>query len=263
MQHNYRCDLAHIHDVGFGHLATSATSVVIDELMRAHSNSGTVVNLGCGSGIEARLLCDVGYEVVGIDISEPLINIARKRVPEATFRIDSFVTADIPPCIAVTAIGEVFNYAFDTANNAANRATIFQRIFAALAPGGLLVFDMAGYARAPLHSQQRTFTEGSDWAVLMETEADTTNNLLTRHITTFRMLGELYRRDSEVHQLQLVEPEEVRDALSNVGFSVQVLDCYGSLPLPQGLIGFFAKKPGGVSAQQNAPADSAIASPLS
>lgn len=249
--------MAHIHDAGFGHLATSAASVVIEELERAGSNGGTIVDLGCGSGIEARLLCDAGYTVVGIDLSEPLIEIARKRVPEAIFHIDSFVTADIPPsCIAVTAIGEVFSYAFDAANTAAVRAAVFHRIFAALAPGGLLVFDMAGHARAPSHSPQRTFAEGPDWAVLMEAEAGTDSSLLTRRITTFRRLGELYRRDSEVHQLQLIEPEEVVELLGRVGFSVRILASYGSLPLPQGLIGFIAKKPDSVSSQQNLPADS-------
>jgi SAM-dependent methyltransferase len=143
MQHAYRYDLAYIHDAGFGHLAASAAPVVIEELKRAGTHSGTVVDLGCGSGITSRLLCDAGYEVVGIDLSEPLIEMARKRVPDAAFRMGSFTTADIPPCVAVMAIGEVFNYIFDTANSTAVRAKAFDRIYAALAPGGLLVFDMA------------------------------------------------------------------------------------------------------------------------
>jgi hypothetical protein len=155
----------------------------------------------------------------------------------------------------VMAIGEVFNYIFDTANSTAVRAKAFDRIYAALAPGGLLVFDMAGHARAPSRSPQRTFAEGPDWAVLVEAEADTANSLLTRRITTFRKLGELYRRDFEIHQLQLVDPVEVVELLQRIGFSVQTLACYGSLPLPQGLVGFLARKPGSVGAQQIVPAD--------
>jgi SAM-dependent methyltransferase len=244
MQHAYQYDLAYVHDAGFGHLAASAAPVVIGELKRAGIDSGTVVELGCGSGITSRLLRNAGYEIVGIDLSEPLIEMARKRVPDAVFRIGSFVTADIPPCVAVTAIGEVFNYTFDTANSTAVRAKTFDRIYAALAPGGLLVFDIAGHARAPSRSPQRTFAEGSDWAVLVEAEADAANSLLTRRITTFRKLGEedFYRRNFEVHQLQLVDPVEVVELLQRIGFSVQTLACYSSL-LPQGLVGFLARKP--------------------
>jgi SAM-dependent methyltransferase len=239
----YRDDLAYIHDSGFGQLAKSAGPLLIEELQSAGIRDGVVVDLGCGSGITARLLCDAGYKVVGIDLSSSLVEMARIRVPEAEFLIGSFSTARIPSCVAVTAIGEVFNYAFDEANCTVVREDLFGRIYAALAPGGLLVFDMAGQARAPLNSAQRTFREGPDWAVLMEAECDREHFLLTRRITTFRKLGQLYRRDFETHQLQLVEPEVVTASLRQVGFCVRTLSCYASLPLPEGLIGYLAKKP--------------------
>lgn len=214
-----------------------------------------MVDLGCGSGIVARMLHDAGYEVVGIDLSESLVEIARNRVPEAVFRVGSFATEDIPRCVAVTAIGEVFNYAFDKSNCTTVRARTFGRIYAALVPGGVLIFDMAGPARAPSGSPQRTFAEGSDWAVLMEAEIDRTHSLLTRRITTFRKLGELYHRDCETHELLLVDPVDVAASLWRIGFCVQTLSCYGSLALPQGLIGFLARKPVNLDAQQIIPAD--------
>lgn len=250
MQYSYRNDLAYIHDAGFGYLAKNAALMLIEELQRAGIQSGIVVDLGCGSGIMARMLHDAGYEVVGIDLSESLVEMARNRVPEAVFRVGSFATEDIPPCVAVTAIGEVLNYTFDEANCSAVRARTFSRIYASLAPGGLLVFDMAGPARAPSESPQRTFSEGSDWAVLMEAEIDRTHRLLTRRITTFRKLGELYHRDFETHQLQLVDPGDVVASLQRIGFCVQTLACYGSLALPPGLIGFLARKSGNLDAQQ-------------
>jgi SAM-dependent methyltransferase len=158
----YRSDLAYIHDAGFGQLASSGAVVVIDALKRSGIYNRTIVDLGCGSGITARHLCDAGFGVIGIDLSEALIEIARKRVPEAIFRIDSFVTANIPECVAVTAIGEVFNYAFDKANDSSARAVVLGRVYAALSPGGVLLFDMAGPSCAPSSNPQRTYAEGSD-----------------------------------------------------------------------------------------------------
>jgi len=86
--------------------------------------------------------------------------------------------------------------------------------------------------------------------VLVESEADTTHSLLTRRITTFRQVGGLYRRDFERHQLQLADPAEIMKSLRRIGFSVQTLACYGSLPVLQGVVGFLARKPGGAGAEQ-------------
>lgn len=242
MQYAYRDDLAYIHDAGFGQLATSVVPILLEELKHSGSLGGTTVEFGCGSGISSRLLYDAGYEVVGYDLSEPLIQKARRRVPEGTFLLESFVTADIPQCAAVTAIGEVFNYTFDAANSSAARAEIFDRVFEALVPGGVFVFDMAGHTRAPLQNPERTFSEGHDWAILMEAEVDTGSNILTRRITSFRKFGGMYRRGYELHQLQLIDPSEIVALLQRIGFSVRILNRYGSLPLPRGLVGFLARK---------------------
>ncbi|MEO0406170.1 MAG: class I SAM-dependent methyltransferase [Cyanobacteria bacterium P01_A01_bin.135] len=242
MKAAYNADLAYIHDAGFGHLAETAAPMVLEALEQAGLSGGTVVDLGCGSGITAQIVQDAGFDAFGIDVSSALIAIAQQRVPNGTFRVGSFVDADIPPCVAVTAIGEVLNYGFDNANGAAARSQLFERVYAALAPGGLLLFDVATPDRAP-DGPQKTFVETPDWAVLVEAEADADKQILTRRITTFRAQGELYRRDREIHRLHLLNPVEITATLQQIGFQVQTVSHYGSLPLPRGLIGFLAQKP--------------------
>lgn len=238
----YREDLAYIHDVGFGHFARGAAGVLTEALRQDGGGSGTIVELGCGSGISARLLCDAGYTVVGVDLSHALIEIARARVPEAHFRVESFVTAAIPECVAVTAIGEVLNYAFDEANSQTARARLLERIYRALAPGGVLLFDLAGPARAPAINRWPTFLQQDDWSVLVEAEADAAKRLLTRRITTYRKQGNLFRRDDETHQLQLVDATDILELLESTGFSAQTLEGYGEQRFPPGLFGFLARK---------------------
>jgi 2-polyprenyl-3-methyl-5-hydroxy-6-metoxy-1,4-benzoquinol methylase len=70
---------------------------------------GLVVDLGCGSGIVSRAVAEAGYEVLGIDISPAMIALAKAHVPGGAFRVASVIATDIPPCIAVAAVGEVFN----------------------------------------------------------------------------------------------------------------------------------------------------------
>src|SRR5918998_3324892 len=109
----YREDLAYIHDVGHADFALESAPGILEILDQSRIPEGLVVDLGCGSGLWARELVDAGYRVLGIDISEAMVEISRRRVPEAEFRVGSLFDADIPPCRAVTAISEVLNYLFD------------------------------------------------------------------------------------------------------------------------------------------------------
>jgi len=113
----YQDDLAYIHDVGFGDYARNSAPGLLEILREAQITTGLVVDLGCGSGIWARELSNDGYDVFGIDISPAMIEIARKRVPEADFRVESLLRAKLPECDAVTSLGECLNYLFDKSNN--------------------------------------------------------------------------------------------------------------------------------------------------
>ena len=238
----YREDLAYIHDVGFGHLARNAAQVLLNALRQSAIGRGTVIDLGCGSGLLARELAAAGYGVLGIDISEALLDIAKERVPTAHFRRESILKVELPPCVAVAAIGECFNYLFDEDNTEQALYALLHSIHEALDPGGLLLFDVAEPGRIPVAGSQQAHTQGEDWAVLMTAEEDRTNGLLTRRITTFRKVGELYRRDQEIHQLGLITRTKVLEYLSVLGFEVHILDSYGQLRLPPGLAGFLARK---------------------
>lgn len=240
MSAGYREDLAYIHDAGFGQLAVHAAGVAVDALRAAGHRRGLVVDLGCGSGVAAKALCEAGYDVLGIDLSAALVDTARRRVPAATFRVGSCLSAEIPPCVAVTAIGEVFNYAFDPANGPEARQALFGRVGRALAPGGVFLFDMADPDRAP-EGPQRVGTDGDDWAVLMEAHASDDRRELTRRITTFRRVGTLYRRDEETHRLHLVPRADVHAGLERAGFRATSGHTYGALALPPGLVAFVAR----------------------
>jgi SAM-dependent methyltransferase len=239
----YRTDLAFIHDAGHGALARHAALRLMDELSRAGHTHGTVVDLGCGSGITASTLVDAGYEVLGIDVSETMIALARARAPKAQFRMGSFVSADIPDCVGVIAIGEVLNYTFDPGNDSRSRRDLFERVLRSLAPGGVFLFDVARPDRGQPGTPHRSYATGSDWAVLVETAVDSDAAILTREITTFRKTGELFRRDAETHRLTLLDPTLILSTLRDVGFDAQTMAAYGSLSLPAGLTAFLARKP--------------------
>jgi SAM-dependent methyltransferase len=239
----YREDLAYIHDVGHADFALESAPGILEVLDQGGIREGLVVDLGCGSGLWARELVDAGYRVLGIDISEAMIELSRKRVPEAEFRVGSLFDADIPPCEAVTAVSEVLNYLFDPENEHRGLPRLFRRVYDALSPGGIFVFDVLGPGQVPPGTATRWFSEGEDWVVLVEKEEDAERGTLTRRIISFRKVGEQYRRDDEVHRVRLYGPSEISDELRRSGFRVRTMHAYGRYPLARGQAAFAARKP--------------------
>lgn len=236
----YREDLAYVHHSGFERLAANAAALLIEVLREGGEEDGLVVDLCCGSGPLSRRLSDAGYDVLGVDISGTMVGMAREQVPNGRFVEGSILSVELPTCVAVAAVGECFNYLFDEGNTEEGLQDLLRRIHAALSPGGILIFDAAGPGRAT--SRPQTHAEGEDWAVLATSEEDAERGILTRRITTFRKVGELYRRDEETHNLRLVDRDAVATRLRNLGFGVSVLDGYGEMRFPPGLTGFLARK---------------------
>ena len=183
------------------------------------------------------------HRVLGIDVSEAMVELARRRAPEAEFRVGSLFEVDIPPCVAVTAVSEVLNYLFDPENEDRGLARLFRRVYDALAPGGVFVFDVLGPGQVPPGTAARGFRLGEDWAVLSQREEDAKRGTLVRRIVSFRKVGEQYRRDDEVHRVRGVQPDELSAELRRVGFRVRKMRAYGGYRLAGGHAAFVARKP--------------------
>ncbi len=239
----YGEDLAYIHDVGHADFALGTAPGIKGMLERSGIREGLIVDLGCGTGLLARSLIDAGYDVLGIDISEAMIEIARERAPEAEFRVGSLFEVGIPPCEAVTAISEVLNYLFDPENEDLGLGRVFRRVHDSLAPGGVFVFDVLGPGQVQPGTRAKGFSVGEDWAVLTEREEDAERGTMERRIVSFRKAGEGYRRIDEVHRVRLYDPSELAAELERAGFRVRTMRSYGDLPLEEGHTAFAAQKP--------------------
>src|ERR671921_750156 len=197
----YGEDLAYIHDVGHAEFALGAAPGIMEILDRNGIHHCLVVDLGCGSGLWARELVDAGYRVLGIDISEAMVELSRNRVPEAEFMVGSLFEVEIPPCNAVTSVSEVLNYLFDAENEERGLGRLFRRVHDALVGGGVFVFDLLGPGQVPPGARTKGFSVGEDWTVLSELEEDAERGTMERRIVSFRKAGELYRRGDGGHRL--------------------------------------------------------------
>lgn len=239
----YRDDLAYIHDAGHGDFARESAPGIIQSLRERRIENGLVVDLGCGSGIFAAELLRAGYDVLGIDISPAMLAIARERAPAARFVCGSFLDAELPPCAAVVSMGEVLGYLFDARNDLDSLRQLFAKVYHALQPGGVFIFDFLEPGVVPGDAPVRRYREAEDWAVLVELSEDHATNRLARRITSFRKVGDLYRRDAETHEVQLYRPTDLERLLRSLGFRVTRIRGYGTYRFRPCHAGLLARKP--------------------
>jgi SAM-dependent methyltransferase len=248
----YGSDIAAAHHAAFSWAATSAAQALRAELAGAGLHAGTIVELGCGTGISCRILGDAGYHVIGVDLSADMLAIAREHAPAATFRQGSAFDAELPAgVVAVTAVGEILNYAAE--RQGAEQARLDQvvalarRAHEAIVPGGVLLFDLAVPGRAGPDGLQtrRRGREGLD--VILDARESPDGSRLDRHITIYRDRGDgCWSRTVEEHVLHLLDADVVGEQLAELGFEVTRRRLYGPSELaepPPGWVVFVARRP--------------------
>ncbi|MBN2183908.1 MAG: methyltransferase domain-containing protein [Candidatus Krumholzibacteriota bacterium] len=59
----------------------------LSSVFENHAKGKRAVDFGCGTGRSTRFLRDLGFEVVGIDISRPMLDEARRLDPDGDYRL--------------------------------------------------------------------------------------------------------------------------------------------------------------------------------
>ena len=94
-----------------------------------------ILDLGCGPGTESRRLVDLGADVVGVDLSEPSLEIATAHVPEARFLKMDALSLEFPEASynAVLDAAVLFHFTNE------EQAAILKRLAHLLQPNGTLL----------------------------------------------------------------------------------------------------------------------------
>ncbi|MEI9939542.1 MAG: trans-aconitate 2-methyltransferase [Pseudomonadota bacterium] len=118
-----------------------------------------VVDLGCGPGNSTELLVErfEGAVVIGTDTSDAMLESARKRLPQCRFElsdVSSWQAKDPPDLIFANAVLQWVP----------GHEQLFPRLFAALAPGGVLAVQMPDNLNEPTHRLMREVASVGPWA---------------------------------------------------------------------------------------------------
>jgi SAM-dependent methyltransferase len=110
----------------------------VDELAARLPAGARVLDLGCGNGAKISRLA-TRFEVVGVDLSEQQLSLARANVPEATFLNGDLAELDFSPGSfeAITALYSLMHVPRE------DHRALFERIWRGLEPGGLFLASLS------------------------------------------------------------------------------------------------------------------------
>jgi SAM-dependent methyltransferase len=237
----YREDLALVHHLGFGSHADVCASGILDLLRPVRRRDGIVLELGCGSGPLTRHLLAAGHRVIASDASPAMLELARRRLPDAEdLRLIVLPDDPLPAVDAVVSVGHVLSYLPD--EEAIHRALIAAA--GALRPGGVLAIDLCdlayGEARAGAPPAVRRM---DSWVIVTEFSQPSAGKFV-RDITTFlRNPDGTWRRDDERHENVLIDTSTVPAVLAERGVEAEVRPSFGHEELPAGLVTVVGRRP--------------------
>lgn len=112
----------------------------LERLILSELETGsTVLDLCCGSGRFAAALSGRGFSVVGVDVSEEMISLARRNAPGC-----EFIVADARSFVLPVRVDAAFS-TFDSLNHLMTSAALgraFSQVAGSLVAGGPFVFDL-------------------------------------------------------------------------------------------------------------------------
>lgn len=126
------------------------------------ATAARIIDLGCGPGNSTELLVRrfPGAHVVGIDNSPPMLDSAAARLPQTHFEL-----ADISAWEPAAAAGCTPDLIFANAalQWVPDHAQLIPRLFAALAPGGVLAIQMPDNLQEPTNRVMREMAVQAPW----------------------------------------------------------------------------------------------------
>ena len=113
----------------------------ICDILKGHGiTSGIVLDLGCGTGRMTRLLRDRGFDMIGVDVSWEMLDMARSKDSEGILYLEQDMREFelYGTVAAVVCVCDCINYIL----NEDELLKVFSLVNNYLDPGGIFIFDM-------------------------------------------------------------------------------------------------------------------------
>lgn len=183
--------------------------------------SGSVVDLGCGTGQITRRLAKEGYQMTGVDLSADMLSIAMQQqetepilyLQQDMCELELYEAVD-----AMVSICDSMNYLLQEEE----LCQTFSRVKRYLKPNGIFIFDMNTMHKYRDVIGETTISENRDiGSFIWENYYEEQEQINEYDLTLFIEETEgLFRRFEEVHYQRAYEQETVQKCLQEAGLTV-------------------------------------------
>ncbi len=187
------------------------------------SERNLVVDLGCGTGTLTELMYRKGYDMIGVDLSEAMLNLAMAKKEESSSEI-LYLQQDMRQLELYSTVGTVFSLC-DSLNYILEEeelSEVFSLVNNYLFPGGLFVFDFNTVHKYRDIIGESTIAETrEDCSFIWENFYDPEEEINEYDLTVFvREEGEYFRRFTETHLQRGYTPEQMTRLVEEAGMAV-------------------------------------------
>ncbi len=200
-------------------------------------HDGLVLDLGCGTGSMTESFAERGYDMIGVDNAEDMLEIAVKKREESghdiLYLLQDMREFELYGTVrAVISVCDCVNYVLD----AEELLEVFRLVNNYLDPSGIFLFDFNTKFKYESILGDRTFAESRDeCSFIWDNYYDKDENVNEYELTLFiREEGslELYRRYQEIHYQKGYTLEEIRELLERSGMEfLKAYDAYSKKPV--------------------------------
>ncbi len=214
---------------------------VISLLKEEKIADGLVLDLGCGTGKMTRLLAEAGYDMIGIDYSEDMLEIAREfqygqecgneSKEGILYLLQDMREFELYGTVrAVVSICDSMNYILEEEE----LLQVFRLVNNYLDPKGIFIFDMNTRYKYEELLGETTITENrEEGSFIWENYFDEEDDINQYDLTLFiRESGDLYRKYEETHYQRVYDLEVVKRLLREAGMEfVAAYDAFTREPV--------------------------------
>ena len=231
---------AQVYDLFMDNVPYEEWSAYLISLLKEQGiEDGLVLDLGCGTGKMTRLLRMAGYDMIGVDNAEEMLEIAKEaeydRAEETSGQI-LYLLQDMRgfelfgTVRAVVSICDSMNYLMSEED----MKTVFSLVNNYLDPGGIFIFDLnTVYKYRELLGETTISENRTEGSFIWDNYYDEEEQINEYDLTLFiREEGDLYRKYEETHFQRAYELETVKRLLKAAGMEfVAAYDAFTREPV--------------------------------
>jgi len=198
-----------------------ATVAFYNEILKREGlRPRTAVDLACGTGSVTAILARQGLEVTGVDLSEEMLTVAMEKVMDMKhpprFVCQPLQELRLPRGVdlAVCALDSL-----DYITDPADCAEAIRRVYKALNPGGIFIFDVNTPEKLRAMDGQVFLDEDDDVYCVWRGEFDRETNICSYGMDLFQRRGEVWERSFEEHREYAYSQQQLTEYLKAAGFT--------------------------------------------